>query len=316
MNIRTPVLHGSHILITPAIRTQLHSLLLCILPLSVTSPAIVMAGEREDYLIVENVSHLLIYDKYQQVITDQERATLPQFVPMRIASRNDLLSDGFTPCMKVEINDDVFYLIMDKDRNLIGARTIGFSKTYDHVIPLHDSIRVLTDRSVEFSTPMRTQKHFLGKGEKIIRVFLVKDWTYVQRTGRVPAFGWIALRGQREGRDWSPIKERATAGDLLPERIVREVREKIDGTNALLTRLFTYFNVRTHQNQQIPQWQVSVTDSTMTCVLYNPPPGHNFAESTMYLSRDLENSVLGTELKVFSSPGKIDIRKGDNKSIN
>ena len=83
--------------------------------LALTAIAPALARQHDDYLVVEKVRHLLVYNKYQQEPTPLERGNLAPYVPIRIIAKTDVLSDGFTPCMKVDVNGNVFYLVQEND---------------------------------------------------------------------------------------------------------------------------------------------------------------------------------------------------------
>jgi len=280
-----------------------------IITLTLTSFTPVLARQHEDYLVVEKVRHLLVYNKYQQEPTRLERGDLAPYVPIRIITKSDVLSDGFTPCMKVDINGNIFYLVQEKDGHLVGSKTAGFNKVYENAIPVHDSIQILTPRTIQFSDPLHSETSPLLKGEKILRIFLHNGQPYAMRPGRTPTYGWLALDKTRENRDWKVITRADRTPDVIPDRIVQNIKAKIDETNQLLSHLFGYFNNKTHQHLPPPSWEMSTSPDAISCVLRNSPPDQDFAASTRYLSKDLENSVLGSGLRIVSEPGRIEIRK-------
>src|SRR5713101_4038664 len=98
------------------------------------------AQNGSDFLVVENVDHLLVYNKYQQEITDQDSKLLVPFVPMRILKAADFLSDGFTRCMQVEINDEIFFLLKDTEGKLTRSGSLGFESTFHNPTIILDTV--------------------------------------------------------------------------------------------------------------------------------------------------------------------------------
>ena len=260
---------------------------------------------KADFLIVEKVEHLLIHNEYQQDITSQERARLVPFTPMWIVKANDLLSDGFTPCMKVEIDGNVFYILKDMDANLAGSASLGFHRVFNNVTLLLDTVQVLANHILVISPVTHSEKLPLSSGDRIVRIFRHLNETYARRTGNPPTYGWIVLEENRENLDWKVVKQPPRAQASIDGRVLQSVERKMKEANRLLDQLFTYFNERTHQQKKIPHWTVHASDTTITCILQDY---RDFSHSTLYVVRDLENIVLGTGLNVFSSPGRIEIR--------
>jgi hypothetical protein len=64
-----------------------------------------------EYLIVEHTDQLLIYNKYQQRVTRQEKEAFVPFLPLRILEANGVLNDNYTPYIKVELDGGIFFLI-------------------------------------------------------------------------------------------------------------------------------------------------------------------------------------------------------------
>ena len=281
----------------------------CVIMLMVITVLPARSQQRVDFLVVEKPQRLLVYNKYQQEPTGQERASIIPYVPMRIITKSDLLSDGFTPCMKVEIDGTTFYLGQEKDGELIGSKVIGFNKTYENATFLHDSIQVLTPRTIQFSDLLRSTTSPLEKGERLVRIFVQNGQTFALKTGRAPAYGWLSLEKSRENHDWKVLTESDRTPDVIPDHIVQNVQATIDETNEVLSHLFGYFNNQTHQHLPSPHWQLNATPELITCILRDATSGQDFAASTRLLSKDLENSILGSGLRVVSEPGKIEIRK-------
>ena len=95
-----------------------------------------------EYLVVEHTGQLLIYSKYQQQIHQQEKETFIPFLPLRVLESRGVLNDNYTPCMKVELDGSIFYLIKNDADSFMGSENIGFNHLYKNVLSLQDTIEV------------------------------------------------------------------------------------------------------------------------------------------------------------------------------
>ena len=259
-----------------------------------------------DFLVVEKPEHLVLYNKYQQETTERERGVLVPFTPMRILNADDVLGDGFTRCMRVAVNDEVFYLRKDRDGNLAQSGDPGITKTFSGATALLDTIVVLTTLRISaINAPPRN----LPTGERIVRVFRHKNSVYA-RTAYAPyVYGWIDVAGARENRDWRVVRDAVPVSTSIPPHIIRRISDRIAEVNRTLERLFDHFNTETGQQKPVPQWKVEPSDTSVACVLADAPTNGDFHQSTLYLVNDIENIVLGARLQVTHTPGRVDVRQ-------
>jgi hypothetical protein len=261
-----------------------------------------------DFLVVEKVERLQIYNKYQQEISASERQRVSPFAPMKILKIDDMLGDGFTPCMQVEIDGEVFFLLKEKEGSLARTGSLGFIETFRNATPLFDSAKVLRDHSLFFTPTNSSRRLSLVTNERILRIFQHGNLTYSRRLTGQTAYGWIELTEKSKERNWMVLKSTASASDSIPGDIVQKVHARVDEVNRVLVRLFEHFNKQFHQQKPIPQWSLESSDKTLSCLLQGTTEPESFQESTRYLISDIENIVLGAELQVVLSPGRIEVR--------
>jgi hypothetical protein len=278
-------------------------LLLCAAIAATTAAAV--PQPRSDVLVAERTDRLLLYNRYQQHLSAHERARLLPCTPFRIVNEHDVLGDGFTPCIDLEFQGAAYYLVGATEE----ARQEGFFRIYRNVVLLSDTVEVLRDRAVSLTPVARgASVPPLRAGERIVRMFREGEETLVLRTGQHPSYVWVRLRGGREGKDWRGVTRAVPASTTLPDETVERIRGRVKKTNALLQRLFTFFNRETNGRRPAPFWSVEGTDTRLECVLRGAD-GDRFAESTRYLARDLENILLGTGFSASPMPGRIVIRR-------
>ena len=106
---------------------------------------------QEEFLICERPAQLVVLNRYQQSLTPNEQTLLQPFVPMKILRSQDLLGDGFTPCMRVELNGGVYFLVRENSTRLAGAARAGALRTYQGVAHSRDTVHVLKAGGLQFS---------------------------------------------------------------------------------------------------------------------------------------------------------------------
>lgn len=260
------------------------------------------------FVVAERPDRFLIYNKYQQTITQRERALLTPFVPMKIVRANDLLGDGFTPCTTVEIMGELFYLVKGKDGELTGAERAGAIRHFNDAAALGDTITVLTGGTVTVDLPAGDVRRTIRRGERLIRFFQEGDRTYVGTIDQPPIYGFSRLPASARTQSWDIARAAGELSAAIPQRVLTAVQENVGEVNRVYQGLYSFFNKQTGQQRPVPRWSVRSTGGLIECTLQNRPAGADLTQSTRYLVKDLENAVLGTRLKVSGSPDHIEIR--------
>ncbi|MCX6120144.1 MAG: hypothetical protein NTX44_00790 [Ignavibacteriales bacterium] len=262
-----------------------------------------------EYLIVEHSDQLLIYNKYQQRITRQEKEAFVPFVPLRILDSRGVLNDNYTPCMKVELNGSIFYLIKNDRTTLIGAGKLGLNQIYGNVTLLHDTVQLITKRSAVLISPDNTQRVDLRNGEKLIRYFQKGDQTYIRPLVASLRFGWARLDGTVRALPPQGKERDNNKNTGVPDKTLERIEMKFREVNTLLANIFMYFNKQSNPKKSIPQWHSIESERSVAYVLEPALYGSYFSESDRYLIRDLDNILVGTVYSMSYTPGKIEIRQ-------
>lgn len=290
-------MHGTAVVIT--------ALLLSLSPVS--------ANTKADFLILEEVRTLFIYNQYQQQISSLEKAEFLPFTPFRILNPDDVLGDGFTPCMRVEAGNRTYFFEKDTGGQLAGAEGVPFERTYRNATLVGDTVEVLNDNRVILHDPVRAQRTPLAQGAVVVRLFELQGFTYVRMLGSGSRFGWVQFGESRAGRDWRVLKQTGTSTLEQLERTLPLVRVRVQEVNAKLSRLYEYFNRASAQQLQPPLWKVEQQGNAAVCVLESADPANAFSESTRLLGKSIEGVILGTSLRVSSTPGRIEISGREKK---
>ncbi len=259
-----------------------------------------------DYLLVERVDRLVIQNKYQQDVTGKEQQLLTPFIPIRILKADDLLGDGFTRCMKVEIGGEVFYLLKDESGKLARSGALGFERTYSNTSELLDTVQVNVS-SLRFSPPGSSPRA-IQAAQKLVRIFRHGAQTFCEIPGNPTQYGWVDFSGTKEGKEWKLERSIIKVLQSIPSDIIQKIQTRLDETNRVLSRLFGHFNRETGLQKTPPQWTSEILPKSMSCTLTGTTSVEAYDLSTRYLLKDVENLVLGSGLEVVSTSGKLVVR--------
>lgn len=274
-------------------------------------------GEPADFLIAERPDRLLIYNRFQQVIPEPERQKrfLP-YQPLWIEQQDGYLSDGFTPCMKIRVGRDTYYIIKQTDGQPENPDQIGEYVILENCEALGDTVEILRSgkvfiaQTVQYRDITNVQKIYPDAPDRLVRIFRHRGHTFVQKPGASPVFGWSNITERQKDRLWRAVRSEqppAAARQIdLPE-IAARVERETDAFNETVRQLFAYFNQKTGQQKPVPRWQVRVNREEIQCTLENPLTAGEagaspYAESTRYLLIRLENMLQGTGYSLNSTP--------------
>jgi len=258
----------------------------------------------EAYLIVQHPDHLLVYNQYQQRITTGERLLFTPFIPMHIVDLHATLSDNYTPCVKIRLGDDIFYLLTNGQKTLLSSASLGYVRLFNHVKSLEDTVRIIHPTGVDFLSPDKLHEDKLLHGGVAVRYFQYEGMIYGQVLDNQQHCGWI---DQSVATEKYTVSAKSSEHEELSKKIRDRIGGKIREVNSALKSLFLYFCAQSNQQKIIPQWHIAMSDHAIACTLEPANYANSFPESDEYLLRDLENLIIGTNLGVRSIPGKIEI---------
>ena len=263
---------------------------------------------KADYLIIENVDQLLVYNKYQQRITQEEKSLFVPFIPMRVIESQSTLNDNYTPCMKVELRGYVFYLIKNNKTTLLGAGKLGYNRLFKNVPVLDDTVQIIAENGAIFISPDYLQRKSLHKGQALARFFNDGNLAYTGLLGAALKYGWVNLTKDDEYITWQKKTPGSASSYVIPDQALKRIDIKLKEVNSSLVRLFDYFNKQANQKKIIPQWRYELSKRGFACVLEPNSYAQYYTESNQYLKRELDNILLGANFTVLFTPGRIQIQ--------
>ena len=258
--------------------------------------------------MVERVQHLIIYNQYQQRATAHDLTGILPFAPFAILRENDFLGDGFTRCMKVEAGGRQFFLEKDSSGNISRNNQLGFETIFRKTILLNDTIEVLKNNRLERADVVGNTTATLQPGARMIRLFSYRGRTYVKMLGVVGKYGWVDFAGRSRGSDWSFVKVEETSIAEQLQKVLPQVQAQALAVNEKLTKLYDVFSRTSPRTLAVPQWQVIDSSLAIICMLQPDSIGSRHAQTTRWLGKNIEGSLLGTRLRAMVMPGRIEIR--------
>jgi hypothetical protein len=267
------------------------------------------SSDRADVLILENPSHLRVLDRYQRSVLSPEKIGITRYTPIVMRNTNDILSDGFTPCARVEVNGNLFFLVRDSDSRLVGAESFGYQAFYRRAFILGDTVEIRHGGRLLIQSVRRTASSYLLKGQRLERLFAHEGLTYVRQVAAgEEVFGWVTLGRSGRGSIWRVITTTPSSPPPETAQVLDRVKTVVQEVNAVLAGLYAFLNQETGERKTAPRWEVSLAGSAIICTLRSESTVTSFQESTAQLARSLETVVLATRRRVVAQPGRIELR--------
>ncbi len=275
-----------------------------VLALLVLTTSPLYSAINASFLIVQRPEAFVMYNRYQQLLTDAEKRVFVPYIPFRIIDEKSVLGDGFTPCLKGEMDGQVVFLLRDEGGALSGENLAGRISYFRNVILIDDTIESVSTRLV-VADPTRSRTSTISPGTVIHRLFIAGGQTYVKVAGAREQFGWVDFRGTTVGRDWKAVEEIRLSRSEQLRKVLPQISVKLREVNTKLAELCKRLGSAISRP---PQWKAEAGSEKLICSLDSEIPIGVFSRSSALLGKSLETILLGTNLRIDSSPGRIEIR--------
>lgn len=256
-------------------------------------------GKHADILLVERPELLVVLNAFQRTASAEEVARLHPYAPMVVRRTHEMLPDGFTACMVVDVDGETFYLVQETSGQLVNAHAAGSLRIIRGVELAGDSVRAAGEATI------RTEdgRHIpVVRGSMIREEFSAGGNTYVRIDAAGVRYGWIATSVLAA----FPVPSaRGASPAFTPAGVRAAIRQKLATTNAALTSLYTFFSRQTGEALPVPQWRCIEGKSQLQCLLDDPAQRGRMERSARLLATDLENLLMGSGCRVDASPGII-----------
>jgi len=269
-----------------------------------------ISAQNADFLLVENPSELTIYNKYQQSISDQFRDQLVPFTPFQIIEEDELLSDQISHASRVIFNDNIYFILKDEENNYISDDKEYF-RVFKNCELIGDTIKILrNDRVAIFSKPEylnhKNQHTELIQNRYCSRIFKFKNLYFLKAAGDSIIYGWTQL--PHDG--WQVSHEIRASLNVIPEHLVSRLKIRIDSANQDYENFFNHFNKKYNRINQIPYWNLEISDHKIKGILNDPSLSGRLKNSNRYLMQDIDNIFLGSNFITTFSDSMFSIKPG------
>ncbi len=265
-----------------------------------------LLSQSYDVMIVEKTNHLVAYDSFQQSLDSESRIPLRSFAQMKILNARDRLSDGFTTCMKVDVDGEEFYLLTDNVGRLSGRGSLGFVRSFQKRVFDIDTVEILAAGRLTLRDPGERTQHRLSAGDRCIRYFSDAGRVYVKRVGNAESYGWASFPSEQERKWWKVVHPRL-AQNILSPNVVSRIAARIREANNALLQIYFQLGKESGNRSQPPRWYVRSNATSLQCVLQPPAAAVSYNHSIKALAATFETYLLGTGYSVHAAGNRIEV---------
>lgn len=271
-------------------------------------------AQTADFLLASKPDELILYNKYQQKVTAHQLRQIPAYTPWKIIDEDTLLSDRFTPVMKVERDKETYFIqLPDEEETDTGTVSpVPGTRIYRGCTLMNDTIQIKEmNRVALFDSPAAGAGHKrfdLDENDLLLIRARHKNSYLVQTMERLPRYGWLR---HSQSRYWRTVKTvKGGQKPELPGLIREQIRMRIRSANDQYRQYFTFMNQRYQKQLVIPEWYIEETETGLRCTMNAGRYTESLAQSTRYLIQDLEGYLIGTPFRLDYEAGIISIYTG------
>lgn len=246
-----------------------------------------LIAANSNYIIVENPATIQILNEYEQRLSREKQSLFPAYMPFRIITENDILSDSYTRAIKASCDGILYYLVKNNIGNLLmlspGNSPLRITKAHT----LTDTVKITRNNMVQITT--NKYNVALAKNELIKLIFIKNNRYYVKQLAPSGVYGWIS---GNQHRYWIPFireKEISNITKEFPSYLVNTIKAQFNAYNRILRELFIFFNKQENSHQDIPEWNLEVAGNKIYCRFEGISNRQEYQRSIRLIMRRLEN---------------------------
>ncbi len=274
-----------------------------------TMVSVYARAQTADYIILQSHETLAIFDRYQQPIDDQQRASLLPYTPLRIVERDKILGDQITHALEVHHDGTPFYILRDESGALSGSTGREIRTTLRGCAVLNDTVEAASSAIPFTPAAVTSGGVHLRKDERVARVFRRGARCYVLRLSSPRRYGWCPAQAA-----WRTLTDESDAETTLPTTLRERLAKRVHEANESYRSFFEHFNSLTGQTKAVPRWRTEKKGEELRWVLSDPyARTGELVESTQLLVRDLQSILLGKPYVVSYADGELSIQPRTNE---
>jgi|WetSurMetagenome_2_1015567.scaffolds.fasta_scaffold127727_1 hypothetical protein len=279
-----------------------------VLPLLITA---VHAQRGADFIVIPDPFNYVIYNQYQQPVSEQEKADIIPYSPFHIIDHDLTLGDQITRALKFDFQQKTYYLLKDADGKFTGEKLKIVSHVFRGVEQLEDTIEVQGSGLAMVSGAGRNVP--MAKGTRFVRVFRSGQRYYCRVILDNTIYCWSTLEPRsawRKIEHGGSEKIAALTDTELSEPLRKKILARFASADRSYKVYYSHFNSLTGDERAVPQWRCENTDGRLLFRLAGSGSnGEQLSESSQCLAQDIGNMLTGTDFKVTCRNGEIDIHK-------
>ncbi len=258
----------------------------------------VFAAEKADFFITPDPLQFAFLDRYQQNMSDVDKAALPRNTPWRIVQRDLTLADGFTRVMRLRWQNRDFFLKLEGNGAPPAAGILVEEQTMQN-----DTLNVAAAGDF-FQEADGEQRRLLPGGTEVVRLWKEKGYWFARRLDSGD-YGWLAA-----GTSFGEPVAKETGVKTVPAAVedsmlVNQIREAIDKANDAYGSFVHHFNSRFRQDRNAPHWSVTESEGRIDIELQPASYTEQLGASTRQLILSIETLLIGRPWYVYSEQSRI-----------
>jgi hypothetical protein len=255
-----------------------------------------------DYWIIENPSALIIYNNYEQKLTEIEKNLIPEFSAWQIIETDHILGDQFTNTIKTVYNRKTYFFQVTSEGKLVNRTLAGQINKIRKASAQGDTVLVIA--SDRLSIQRGDKRISLLEGMLIQRIFSHRNKTFVREiAGNIS--GWIEGKGSVFWEAYVP----ESSNLAFEKQIFSRIDHIFRSYNTRLDKLFTHLNRLYNKSRTSPQWRPEESPSYLKYEIRPQDYKTQFSGSQSYLVQELTDLLYGSPYQLSAINGQIIISK-------
>ena len=242
------------------------------------------AGGRGDVVLARHPEYLMVYNTYQQRLSRDEGRALVAFTPLIVVKERDVLGDGFTPCLRVKANGQIYFIQTAADGTLLEPGGQAEAAILRGVTIYEDTMILQRSGGVTVRAFDGKSSFSVMANSMLVREFQTDEKTYVRLPASPARYGWVTLAaGEWTRKRSAPELTSDIMGQILPG-----VRSIVEEANAALRSIYRRLSTANGSSLRPPRFALEEQKDRVTCTFLPEPRTPEFHESIAGLARTLE----------------------------
>lgn len=239
-----------------------------------------VSGQNKEFLLVNSPEKLVIYNQFEQTMTETAKKRLGENTPFMITDLRGFLSDGLTPVIEAVYLKEKLFILRDEKGNPAISGKAAVKKT-GSVTPYNNQGVIKNDcRGETFSG----KKINLKKGERVIASFTDGDKIYAGvNTGSNPIFLFVSKKDFAEENNGRPA---GTKLKSFSQDHLRKVNELSARYNKIFIAVYKFAGNEFDKEKPAPEVTVTSSSGEIKIIIKNYDDAHRRSLEEFYTAAE------------------------------